>query len=112
MRSATDSKIAGVCGGLAEYLGVDSTIVRLFWAVLAVVPGALVGGIVAGILVNISETILNTTVLKAPWEEVMKSLGKPSVMTSSSMVIWILVAGYRAMMRRPDQRPEIIQRPK
>jgi phage shock protein C len=47
MRSATDSKIAGVCGGLAEYLGVDSTIVRLFWAVLAVVPGALVGGIVA-----------------------------------------------------------------
>ena len=46
-RSATDSKIAGVCGGLAEYLGVDSTIVRLFWAVLAVVPGALVGGIVA-----------------------------------------------------------------
>jgi phage shock protein C len=47
MGSATDSKIAGVCGGLAEYLGVDSTIVRLFWAVLAVVPGGIVGGIVA-----------------------------------------------------------------
>jgi phage shock protein C len=47
MRSATDSKIAGVCGGLAEYLGVDSTIVRLFWAVLAVVPGGIVGGIIA-----------------------------------------------------------------
>lgn len=47
MRSATDSKIAGVCGGLAEYLGVDPTIVRLFWAVLAVVPGGIVGGIVA-----------------------------------------------------------------
>jgi phage shock protein PspC (stress-responsive transcriptional regulator) len=47
MRSATDSKIAGVCGGLAEYLGVDSTIVRLFWAILAVVPGGIVGGIVA-----------------------------------------------------------------
>src|SRR6202051_5343250 len=47
MRSATDSKIAGVCGGLAEYLGVDSTIVRLFWAVLAVGPGGIVGGIVA-----------------------------------------------------------------
>jgi len=47
MRSATDSRIAGVCGGLAEYLGVDPTIVRLFWAVLAVIPGALVGGIVA-----------------------------------------------------------------
>ena len=47
MRSATDSKIAGVCGGLAEYLGVDATIVRLFWAILAVVPGGIVGGIVA-----------------------------------------------------------------
>jgi phage shock protein C len=47
MRSPTDVKIAGVCGGLAEYLGVDPTIVRLFWAILAVVPGGIVGGIVA-----------------------------------------------------------------
>ncbi len=47
MRSSTDSKIAGVCGGLAEYLGVDSTIVRLVWAILAVLPGAIVGGIIA-----------------------------------------------------------------
>src|ERR1700688_1305872 len=47
MRSATDSKIAGVCGGLGEYLGVDSTIVLLIWAVLAVVPGGIVGGIIA-----------------------------------------------------------------
>lgn len=47
MRSATDSKIAGVCGGIAEYLDVDPTIVRLFWAILAVVPGGIVGGIVA-----------------------------------------------------------------
>lgn len=50
MRSAMDAKIAGVCGGLAEYLGVDSTIVRLVWAILAVIPGALVGGIVAYIV--------------------------------------------------------------
>jgi|SRR5579862_1057957 phage shock protein C len=46
-RSAVDSKIGGVCGGLAEYLGVDPTVVRLAWAVLAVVPGGVVGGIVA-----------------------------------------------------------------
>ena len=30
-RSATDRKIAGVCGGLAEYLDVDSTVVRVIW---------------------------------------------------------------------------------
>ena len=28
-RSRTDKKLAGVCGGLAEYLGMDSSIVRL-----------------------------------------------------------------------------------
>lgn len=34
-RSTTDKKVCGVCGGLAEYLGVDVTIVRLI-TVLAV----------------------------------------------------------------------------
>jgi len=38
MRSSTDSKLAGVCGGVAEYLGVDSTIIRLIWVVAALVP--------------------------------------------------------------------------
>ncbi len=47
MRSATDSKIAGVCAGIAEYLDTDPTIVRLVWAVLSIVPGGFVGGIVA-----------------------------------------------------------------
>ncbi len=46
-RSATDRKIAGVCGGLAEYLGVDSTVVRLAWAILTVVPVGIVLGVVA-----------------------------------------------------------------
>jgi len=49
----------------------------------------ILGGIVAGILVNISETVLNTVVLKRPWEEAMRALGKPMVMTSSAMMIWI-----------------------
>jgi phage shock protein C len=32
-RSRHDCKIAGVCGGLGEYLGVDPTLVRLIWLV-------------------------------------------------------------------------------
>ena len=28
-KSTTDKQVAGVCGGIAEYLGVDPTIVRL-----------------------------------------------------------------------------------
>ena len=46
-RSPTDRKLGGVCGGLAEYLGVDSTVVRVAWVVLAIVPGAIVFGVLA-----------------------------------------------------------------
>jgi len=35
-RSLTDRKFSGVCGGLAEYLGVDSTLIRLGWAAITV----------------------------------------------------------------------------
>ena len=30
-RSVTDKKIFGVCGGLADYFGIDSTIIRVIW---------------------------------------------------------------------------------
>src|SRR5690554_4261067 len=32
MKSRTDKKISGVCGGLAKYLGVSSTLVRVLFA--------------------------------------------------------------------------------
>jgi len=46
-RSETDRQIAGVCGGLAEYFGLDSTLVRLAAVVIAIYPGCVIGGIVA-----------------------------------------------------------------
>jgi phage shock protein C len=46
-RSVADRKLAGVCGGIAEYLAVDSTAVRVAWIVLSVFPGAIVLGFVA-----------------------------------------------------------------
>jgi phage shock protein PspC (stress-responsive transcriptional regulator) len=46
-RSETDKQLAGVCGGIAEYFGIDSTIVRLVAVILAIYPGAVIGGIVA-----------------------------------------------------------------
>lgn len=33
--SSTNKKIAGVCGGLAEYFGIDATIIRIIWFVMA-----------------------------------------------------------------------------
>lgn len=38
VRSSSDKMLAGVCGGLARYFGIDSTIVRLVF-VLAVLSG-------------------------------------------------------------------------
>ncbi|MDX1618677.1 MAG: PspC domain-containing protein [Balneolaceae bacterium] len=35
-KSRTDKMIAGVCGGIAEYLGWDSTIVRIIFVVLTI----------------------------------------------------------------------------
>jgi phage shock protein PspC (stress-responsive transcriptional regulator) len=38
-RSNTDRKLAGVCGGVAEYLGMDPTVVRVVWVVAAFFGG-------------------------------------------------------------------------
>ncbi|MEW6717778.1 MAG: PspC domain-containing protein [Chloroflexota bacterium] len=38
-RSCTDKKIGGVCGGLGNYLNIDSTLVRLFFVILALGEG-------------------------------------------------------------------------
>jgi len=42
MRSSTDKKIGGVCGGIADYLDVDSTLIRLIWVLLVIFPVPLV----------------------------------------------------------------------
>lgn len=39
-RSLTDRKLAGVCGGIAEYLGWDPTLVRVLWIVLTFLGGS------------------------------------------------------------------------
>lgn len=37
--SSTEKKLAGVCGGLAEYLDADPTIIRLATVVVAILTG-------------------------------------------------------------------------
>ena len=38
-KSSTDKKILGVCGGIAEYFDIDSSIVRIVWLVLVLFAG-------------------------------------------------------------------------
>ena len=52
--SQMDRKLAGVCGGIAEYLDVDPTIVRLLTVVVGLITGVipmLIGYILAWIIV-------------------------------------------------------------
>ena len=39
-KSKTDKKLCGVCGGIAQYLGMDSTVVRLIAVLLAIFCGS------------------------------------------------------------------------
>jgi len=50
MRSRRNRMVAGVCGGLADYLNVDPTIVRLLWALATIFPGTLPVGLLGYLL--------------------------------------------------------------
>jgi len=39
VRSTNDRKIAGVCAGVADYFDLDTTLVRVLWALATFIPG-------------------------------------------------------------------------
>lgn len=53
VRPKNDRLIAGVCSGIARYIGVDPAIVRIAWAFLS-----LIGYVVPGVLVYILAVII------------------------------------------------------
>lgn len=51
-KSNSDKKLAGVCAGLAEYIGMDPTAVRLLWALATIFAGlSIFAYIVAAIII-------------------------------------------------------------
>ena len=56
-RTVDDRKIAGVCGGLAKYFNIDSTVVRLLAIILLIVSGGTgVLGYLIGVFIIPNET--------------------------------------------------------
>ena len=51
-RSQSNKVIAGVCGGIAEYLNADPTVIRIAWILLSLLP------LVPGILIYIAAWII------------------------------------------------------
>jgi phage shock protein PspC (stress-responsive transcriptional regulator) len=47
VRRPDDGRLGGVCAGMAEYFNTDVTFMRLVWVVLALVPGGVLGGVLA-----------------------------------------------------------------
>ena len=56
-RSKTDYKLMGVCGGLGQYLGLDSTVIRVVWII-----ASLLGGL--GLLFYVYAIVLSVLTLK------------------------------------------------
>ena len=50
LRKSRDKKLCGVCGGVAEYLEMDPTLVRIIWLVLVLCAGT---GVLAYIIAAI-----------------------------------------------------------
>lgn len=49
-KSQGDKKLCGVCGGIADYFNIDSTLVRLLWILFSIAGGA---GVLAYIIAAI-----------------------------------------------------------
>lgn len=47
--SSGDKKISGLCGGIASYFEIDSSLIRLAWIILTIITG-IVPGILAYII--------------------------------------------------------------
>lgn len=51
-KSQTNRMLCGVCAGLAEYFGIDPTVVRLLWVILSICGGSgLIAYIIAAIII-------------------------------------------------------------
>jgi hypothetical protein len=75
---------------------------RINWA------RVILGGILAGVVINVSEFILNGIVLKANWEEALKAAGKtmePGPMTLPVWIGWSLLLGIAVVWLYAAIRP-------
>jgi len=68
----------------------------------------ILGGLAAGVVINLSEWVLNDMVLKEQWAEAMKALGKTGEMTAKNIVVWNIwgfLAGIGAVWLYAAIRP-------
>jgi len=52
-----------------------------------------IGGLVAGLVINISESLLNGLIIGADWEAAYTAIGLPAQETTG-MIVWYLASGF------------------
>ena len=50
-RSKTNKTIAGVCGGFAEYLNIDPTVIRVIWALVGLSGAGIVAYLICALII-------------------------------------------------------------
>lgn len=61
-RSKKDSMVAGVCGGIAEYLDVDATLIRLLWIFITFLGGSgIIAYLIAWVVIPNDPAILSSS---------------------------------------------------
>jgi phage shock protein C len=78
-RSKTDRVFTGVCGGLAEYLHIDSNFLRLIWVFAVIITG-----LVPGVLVYIIAFAIVPEKLEATTQPASESVKNTSESNSES----------------------------
>lgn len=74
----------------------------------------ILGGLVAGVVINVFESVLNGVVLAKDWEEAMAALGKPPMAGNqiAVFIIWGFLVGIFAVWLYAAIRPRYRAGPK
>ncbi|HYM52506.1 MAG TPA: PspC domain-containing protein [Candidatus Dormibacteraeota bacterium] len=111
-RSRTDSVLGGVAGGVAEYLDADPAIVRIIWAILAIVTGGIFLVLYIVMWIVVPETPVPTTVAPvdaAPGATVVEGPAEVPRRGSGSgaMVFGLILVGLGAYFLIDEYLPQV-----
>ena len=58
-RTEDNKMIAGVCGGIAEYLNIDPTLIRVFWVIISLSSIGVILYIAMAIIVPVKSQVIS-----------------------------------------------------
>jgi len=73
------------------------------------------GGLLAGLVIDVFEFVLNNVLLRSQWAEAMRALGRPEQLTAGAMatfIVWGFLVGIFAVWLYAEIRPHYGARPR